>query len=505
MDIGELIVRIGAIGESKKVKEFKKAVQEAGEAIEKYQKNLDKSEVSAKELAKAIGGAFKILGTTVSVVSGAYIAFDKLTSALTAQNLQWITLKNQSNLALETLQTWGNIGKITGVNNLTQQITDLEQKIYRARLLGENYEGFALAGVMPTNANDVMEQLRLRIKGLDNTQAKFLLEKMGLDTQLLNVLRMETDEIAEIQQITQRYSLTNKERKDIEKLRQQIELTRIKLQYFKDKAIMAILPAFAKFANSISNIIEMFIKLGIKLKPLIKFLTVLSFNAKSTQIIFSELSLTLSNLISKIPLFGTAFSGLAKIFSKTLLPLTALFYLLDDIAMYMQGGDSVIGRIINWGQEQGKGFSDAFSKIFGGDVFGGTIDLLRQTMEAIQDTLKALDKTLSALLNFFTFGFFNWAKKGLKGNYEDAVLKVTGRTVEDIEAGNVQDALGKSSQDNFANILPNNSKSEIRNSSKKTVNNTKISQYNTFQTNDSAQETYDQLTYLLPRFRTEFN
>ena len=38
MNIGELLVRIGAIGDSKKVKDFQKAVRDAGKAIENFDK-----------------------------------------------------------------------------------------------------------------------------------------------------------------------------------------------------------------------------------------------------------------------------------------------------------------------------------------------------------------------------------------------------------------------------------------------------------------------------------
>lgn len=442
MNIGELLVRIGAIGDSKKVKDFQKAVRDAGKAIENFDKKTDNSGEKAKVWGKKIGGALTVLGSAVGIISSTYIALDKLTSSLTEQNLRWINLAKQTNIAIETFQKWDNIGKVSGVRDLSNQVADLEQKIYKARLLGEGYEGWALAGIMPNNVEGVMKQLRQRVKGLDDTQSKFLLEKMGLDPQLINVLRMESEEIAEIQRVTNLYSLKGDERKEIERLRQQIELTRIKFQYFKDKIILKLLPIFAKFSNSIANIIEMFGKLLNKLKPLIKFFAIFSFNAQATKTIINEIGGALSNLINKIPIFGRLFGGLSRVFARVLFPLTALFLILDDIAMYMQGGDSLIGRIIDWGKEQGKGFGDAFSKIFGGDILGGTFDLLSQTLDALIDILKSIDKALTGILNFFTMGLFGWLKGKLNTNLEDVVQNVTGKTVDEINSGISQDVTG---------------------------------------------------------------
>ena len=110
--------------------------------------------------------------------------------------------------------------------------------------------------------------------------------------------------------------------------------------------------------------------------------------------------------------------------------------------MYMQGGDSLIGRIIDWGKEQGKGFGDAFSKIFGGDILGGTFDLLNQTLDALIDILKSIDKALTGILNFFTMGLFGWLKENILKTPNDVIKDVTGKTVEEIEAGATKDVTG---------------------------------------------------------------
>ena len=63
LGIGDLVVQLGAIGDSKAVKAFGEAVKKAGKAIEDFDKKQEKSEGKSNKLAGSIGKtALKIAG-----------------------------------------------------------------------------------------------------------------------------------------------------------------------------------------------------------------------------------------------------------------------------------------------------------------------------------------------------------------------------------------------------------------------------------------------------------
>ena len=253
MNIGDLFVQIGAIGNSKEVKAFGEAVKKAGKAIDDFDKKQAKTEVESGKLNVSLGSAIMKFVGIVGAVAGAYYALDRLTESLAKQNQQWLLMANQSDMAMSTLQKWDTIGKIVGIDGIGQQVQSLEQKIFNLRLTGEGAKGFQMGGIMPTNANDVMEQLRRRVSGMSNSSASFLLQQMGLDPKMLTLLRMTRKEWEEYVRVQRQFTLTEKQRNDIEYMNRQLQVAGIKIQYLKDRAIMAIMPHFVKLTKFITD------------------------------------------------------------------------------------------------------------------------------------------------------------------------------------------------------------------------------------------------------------
>ena len=132
MNLGELFVQIGAIGNSKEVKAFGEAVKKAGKAIDDYDKKLKKGQETGDKATVSIKGTVTAILGIAGAVAGAYYALDRLTNSLAKQNLQWLNLTRQSDIALSTFQKWGTIGKIVGVDNAAQQLENLNQKIFNS-------------------------------------------------------------------------------------------------------------------------------------------------------------------------------------------------------------------------------------------------------------------------------------------------------------------------------------------------------------------------------------
>ena len=340
MNFGELFVQLGAIGNSKEVKAFGEAVKKAGKAIDDFDKKQNKTEDGSKKLNNSFGkSALKLLGV-VSALAMAYTALDRLTESLAKQNQQWLNLINTSDLAYNTFQKWDNIGKILGIEGVGQQLQDLEQKIFNLKLTGEGGDAFAFAGIMPTSSEDVLEQLRQRVSGLSNAQATYILQKMGLNPQLLTLLRATRSEWDEYTKSIRKFTLTEDQARNVEKLNRELNTAKLRFKYLKDSIIMALMPAFVKLTNAMAFVAG-------KFANFVNWLSQSqSVGAKTARVI-----LGIATALGAVRIALMAITAHPIVAAITLI-LGALFALwnfiedlVDDIQHYKNGGGSLIGVI----------------------------------------------------------------------------------------------------------------------------------------------------------------
>ena len=422
-------------GEKATIKEnFAKEIQKQKmlNEIDANQKAVD----GKKEFASKIAGVVKGVGAFVGALTGAAIALNKFTNDLVESNQAMLNLTRTSDISLKTFQKWDSIGRMFGVQNAAQQIEGLNQRLFQLRLTGEGAGGFQIAGINPIgqDAEGVLEQLRQRIKGLDDTSASWLLQQMGLDPQMLNLLRMEREEFEKLNKELENYRLTDEQRRSIQQMNIYLEVSKQKLQYLKDRAILAIMPAWVKLVESFARVAEMLARVGKKVgefvlkwrgliaggvlflsrfKPVAEFLT-------KTSLIFKEIGASISKLILKIPVLGKFLGALGGWAAKILFPFTAFYLLLDDIATFMEGGDSLIGEVFGWLKEQGGDFSKIFSKMFGGDFLGGITDLFVKLIDILDDVVQVFLRIGEILTGL---PLTDWGKKFANfvsgGHYDD--------------------------------------------------------------------------------------
>ena len=192
-----------------------------------------------------------------------------------------------------------------------------------------------------------------------------------------------------------------------------------------------------------------------------------------TSLIFKEMGTSVSKLILKIPVLGRFLGALGGFAAKALIPFTALYLLLDDIATYTQGGDSLIGRVLNWFQETGGDFSKIFGKMFGGDFMGGLQELIVKLIDVIDDFVQVLLQIASILtglpLDKWGQKFANWVSQGTYDN------------LKNYEYGLPTPAMQQNVRNN--------------NTSSVTNNDNKVSMTNYIQTSQPAFDIQNQLTY----------
>lgn len=461
-----------------------------------------------KSLVNAMGAVVKGLFAVGAAMTGAYIAIDRLTQGLIKQNQEWLNITRTSDLALSQLQGWDGVGKAMGIDNVAGSIQNLNDRLFDLKLTGEGARGFQLAGVNPvgTDAFGVLDQIRERIKGMDNTAASYLLKQMGLDPQMLALLRMERKEFEELYKVQQKYSLNYEQRKAIEQYNVQLTIAQKKMQYFKDRAILAVMPYWVEFMKSVARITEMFIKFLPFLKRVGQAFLTLGLFAGKTGVKFNKLTRAFAKmtaplhkilkpftilgklfpkLISMVPRFGKALGLLGGIFKKAFLPLTAAYLLLDDLATYFEGGDSLTGRVLDWLKDTGGELSEGFGKIFSGD-FSGFGDIGNTLLDAINQLTAVISRLGDIILNFLSFGAWNKVKKGI-----DWLMPSPEKVLKDIKEGQEGKSTGGAAgiSAGYSGELPdlNHVSPDVQNT---TLNNQKISNLAT--NNDNRVNTVNQ-------------
>lgn len=555
-NLGELFIQLGVIGD---IKPLEDALNKAKEqiALTQTQVKLDNARAKALEkirqattradkqrIAKAYQTekqlimqkaqeaginrqitAHKALGQTVGkvatgfaafigAVTAAAVAMNKLTNDLVQSNQAFLNLTRTSDIALSTFQKWDNVGKMFGVQNAAQQIEGLNQRLFELRLTGQGARGFQLAGINPAgDAESVLEQLRSRVSGMSDTSASYLLQQMGLDPQMLHLLRLGREKFEALGQTVRKYQLTPEQSKNIQQMNVQLQIAAIKLQYLKDRAVLALMPAWVELVKSFVRVTEMLARVGkrigefsIKWRSLIGVFALGLSRIKNIQLFFKGISTALSSCITKIPIFGRLFVALGGTVAKALIPLTALYLLLDDFAVYKAGGDSVIGDFMNWKNQQGTDWNNIGQTFQSGDITQGIKDTVIKLIVTIDDFIQELARWLHVLTGL---PFDKWAQSFARFMSNNTIEKARNY---DYSHGQATGAAAGVPPNGYEGTLPNLSHRGIvspateqiinnnNNTVSSTTSNPQITQTNYIQTNQPANDIERELRFINAQF-----
>ena len=436
--LGELFVELGVFADTKELKQFKDKLEKIKNTMDKTGKKADKLNINFQALRRNLKAA------TVAITA-AFYAINKLTDSLIQSNQSFLNLTRNSDIALGTFQKWNNIGRMFGVNNAAQQIASLNQRLFELKLTGQGAEGFMLAGINPLgqDAEGIMEQLRNRVSGLNDTAATFLLSKMGLDPSMLHLLRLSREEFEELGRTVNKYQLTRDQREQIQALNIQLEIARIKLQYLKDRAIMQLLPHFIAFMNSLVSVAT----------------------------ILKDIGKTTDQLLQKFPLLKTAIKTLGVVLLAVFHPFYALFgalyLILDDVSHYMNGGGSVIGVIA-------KAMQDFREKGFFSDDVPKWIQLLATAADKLYEIWQSHQQRV--------------AEKA-----ETAANNVASVLQNELKDSTIQAIKGADGSYGFAHVMP---KPNMVTNTSNITDNRQVTMNNNINTAEAAGAVYDNLMYL---------
>lgn len=317
--IGEFFVKLGFQTDTKPLKNFESSM-----------KNLRKNVVS-------IGLA------TVGAAAG----LNKVLQGTIATNRAYNEFNQRTGLSIEKLQEFENgalrLSESLSSDKIQSSVTNLQKNLTNLRLGKGDLTPFQQLRINPLqDAFGVIEQARESIQGLDDATATNLLEKIGLND-FLPVLRAGREEF---ERLAKGIFLTGEQREAITKLNLSFKNIIITMKQLKDQAV-------AKLAPQLTTIVEDFFKW---------------INNNSTKIISAIASITnvfvnflkavgnsislITKFIDKITgtqqglkIFSLALLGIALSFAPVIAGISAVVALLDDIKVWMEGGDSLFGGL----------------------------------------------------------------------------------------------------------------------------------------------------------------
>ncbi len=279
--------------------------------------------VSDKKLKDFVGDLGDMhIGTLANISSVAALAAElvNLGNEAISASIGFQKFTNQTGLSWVELQKWQIVGEQANVSaeTIAGSLTALQKNLAEIRLGRGNIAPFQMLGIgVNGSAFDVLDQLRSKIKGLDAATATNLMEQMGINGDMINVLKLSNEEFAKLSHTVG--GLT----KDQEQ------------QFLRTKQAVVQLGQVFKYAGF--DIVSHFLGAFEKLVPLLN------------QAHFGFLRLR------------DVLIALAIYFFPVQAAIIGLLLLLDDLAVYFTGGKSLTGKGIEGLKHFAQEMKDAFN------------------------------------------------------------------------------------------------------------------------------------------------
>lgn len=311
MKIGEFFISLGVKGDTKE--------------LDKTNEKLEKSEKIGK---KATDG-FKALRSSVLKFTGgltiAYNVIDRVAMSLAKANQQMINFQRQTGLSFETLNKYASasasVSATATIEGTAQSMQRVAQNLWDIRMGRGDispYQELAFVGGNAFNpagmsVEEVIENLREAIKNVADVPATNIITRMGFSPDDLLMLRMTKEELAEINNLF----LDEQSREALYKYGLQMRKVDLQLALVKDNILLKLMPAFVSLKTQVGDSISTWVDLI----------------SNSKQIQFALKGI------------GLIFAGWAVALNPVIAGLTALYLILEDIAFWYMGHESITGDI----------------------------------------------------------------------------------------------------------------------------------------------------------------
>lgn len=344
--VDTLIVKLGLDNS-----DFQEKIKDA----EKNTKNLEKT---TDDLTNSLRGAatagtflgnvlFKAMDFTVQTVSRAINSYEGL-----IENLRQVS--RTTNQSIEDFQRWSYAIEYSGGNVAAFQSTfeSLSKQIRQAPFTHNStfLRGLSELGVSVHNANgqiksmsDLLLGLSGRLGGMSEGKAFLIGQRLGLDDDTIRLLREGKDAVQAYLDKTKEDGIIQKQNLEIyERLRKaRVELSK-SWSELSIKIGNVILPIITKLVEGLTSVAEWISENSGFIQHTLELLGWLASG-------IAGVTLAVGLLVNSLKLLKLGLWGLG---------IGAIILLWDDFMTYLEGGDSVIGRVINKFNEWGKSIKE---------------------------------------------------------------------------------------------------------------------------------------------------
>jgi hypothetical protein len=258
-----------------------------------------------KDFAAAIGEIPVNVATSIASLAGLEFELFRVAERGMEAAAAFKTFTNQTGLSWEELQRWQIVAQQseTSAEAVASSVTNLQRNLAEIRLGRGNISPFQMLGISANqDAFAVLAQVRERIKGLDSATATNLISQMGIDASMINVLRLSNDEFEKLSKSVG--GLTSSEKGSFLKAKESLALLKLEVQEFMFRYVAHMIDGFTMLVD--------------KLK---------------------EMPVVLAQI-------GLAVAALVIVFQPLTAAVIGLLLILEDLAVYAKGGNSVIGSVI---------------------------------------------------------------------------------------------------------------------------------------------------------------
>lgn len=317
--------------------------------------------IDDKDLTKTQGKLDKIVSSSlalkVALTAAAYGIGKMITSTING-TAELEKFSQTAGISIEKLRKWQEAGQkidlTLNANSIAGSIAALQKnldeiKLGRGDIGAFNVLGIEIAG---KDAFAVLESLRERLQtmNISNSTAKNLLSRMGLDPSFISLLKTTR---TEFEKLGNQIELTGNQRAGLLDLGKNLTTMKLNLVALKNQFS-------ATFAPIINNVLKGLLNLyNNNSQAIIKTIkTVGDVFSRVTTVIgnaFSVISMAISGVLNLIRntigienaflLIGAAAVIMLKPFKPFTLALTAILLLLDDIAVWFAGGESLFSPL----------------------------------------------------------------------------------------------------------------------------------------------------------------
>lgn len=343
MTFGELFVALGFKVDDKDLR--------------KVQSNMDNAKKSAL--------GFKI------AIAGMTYAIGRMFNQTIKGNAELERFIQTTGLSIEKLQQWQESGQKIDLtldkNAIASSIANLQKNLNEIKLGGGNISAFQILGIdiAGKDAFQVLEDLRTKLQGMDTPMARNLIERTGLDASFVGLLKVSRQEF---EKLGKQIQLTGMQRQGLSALGKSVKQMQLNFTAFKNQLSASLAPALTKFFESLNSF---FSKNGEQIVSITKSIgaTFEKFTLILTRVgglvidvlepVFDALK-NMLGLENTLVLFGLA---LAKAFSPFTIALGGVLLLLEDLAVWFKGGDSLFGGVYDFVAELTKSLTPLLNLI----------------------------------------------------------------------------------------------------------------------------------------------